>query len=311
MKFTTLLTGFVVVIAFSSAQAADVSWDGGASTTNWGDANNWSGNTLPGQADRVTIGSSFTDVHLNVNATVGLVVIQGVLKIDANKTLTIDGQASVGTDGDNQIPGTIELEGSASVLRFDDRNQQVSGAGSIKGEDPNSAIEIEDTFTLTSYMKIEGTMVMRPTGAGTAKFANTRSSTAEQGQIVANVDNPFVFDADLILDDAAHFVSGPPAVTYRPLYKVSGPGSSYGSNKLLFNRLQDGSDATNNPELVGRFEFVSCGTMEFLATVKTQGPRSVWTAGRILTNGAGAPTFSYGCPSCTTIDDSASVGGCS
>lgn len=39
-------------------QGAAVSWDGGAATSNWSDANNWSNDVVPGSDDDVTINSN-------------------------------------------------------------------------------------------------------------------------------------------------------------------------------------------------------------------------------------------------------------
>ncbi len=232
--------------------------------------------------------------------------VQGTLKILQNATLTVCGT------GDCTIAAGAGVElgdsSTAGILAFADLNHTVKGGGRIIGKNQNSLINIEGSFKLTSKLIIEGMLTMQPYGGGTAVFENARTAFSEEGVILANTDGLFKFHENLILDDTEHVFL---FLHFRPLYRVEGPGTSYGSNKLQFNRLQDGSDATNNPELVGRFEFVNCGTMEFLATVETRGPRSVWTAGRILTNGPGAPVFSYGCPSCVTIDDSASVGGCS
>ncbi|MCI0363408.1 MAG: hypothetical protein L0219_05965 [Phycisphaerales bacterium] len=309
MQFKTLLTTFVPLassaVIIDAAQAAAVSWDGGGDGTNWSSANNWSGNVVPGQADRVTIGSAYTNVHLDTNATIGTIVVDGGLKIDANKTLTIDGQASVGSDGDNDIAGTIELEGSGSVLRFDDRDQTVSGGGRIIGKHQQSAIDIERTFKLTSRLTIEGMLTIQPygPGAGTATFENRRASIVQEGVILANANGALIFHQDLILDDTM-FIWFFGALIFRPQYVADGP-ASYLRNKLQFNRASDGSDPSH-PQLVGQFLITDCGTLEVLANVETTGSLTL-TSGRVMTDGPGSPCFTYGS---TSICDSQSAGSC-
>jgi hypothetical protein len=57
---------FIIILNPSRASAAAVSWDGGAATANWSDANNWSANALPTADDDVTINQNVT---VNIAAT--------------------------------------------------------------------------------------------------------------------------------------------------------------------------------------------------------------------------------------------------
>ncbi len=54
LSLALLLTSSLV----STAQAATLTWDGGAGTSNWFDANNWSGNAVPTSADQVRLDAS-------------------------------------------------------------------------------------------------------------------------------------------------------------------------------------------------------------------------------------------------------------
>ena len=53
--FVSLVLLFSTLIAYTQK-----TWDGGASTTNWGDANNWNPNGVPTATDAVTIPVGFT-----------------------------------------------------------------------------------------------------------------------------------------------------------------------------------------------------------------------------------------------------------
>lgn len=72
-----LSLGFVLFtyeIRLGQVWAASIEWDGGASTTNWEDALNWSTDTVPGSGDDVLIDSDVT-VDLNSSTTINSLVL--------------------------------------------------------------------------------------------------------------------------------------------------------------------------------------------------------------------------------------------
>lgn len=78
--------------------AATKSWDGGAGTVNWEDANNWSGNTLPTAADSVIIKNAFVEIS-SVQTIQSLRIEDGPsaqLTINKNAILGVDGGAGIG-----------------------------------------------------------------------------------------------------------------------------------------------------------------------------------------------------------------------
>jgi hypothetical protein len=316
MKFKTLLTGLAASMAISAYGTAYGATNNlTTSPGTWSNGAHWS-DGVPTEDDHVVLDANESLTVDVTNAVCGTLNLgsNSAISISASKVLTVDGLSSVGSA--HAINGTVTLAGSGSVLLFIDRDQTISGSGSIIGQDAAAQIQIEDTFKLTSKMKIEGMMEMQPdfsTGAtSTAKFENARTSSSEEGQVVANANGAFKFNQYLIIDDTS-FTDGFGTV-HRPLYKADSTGS-YVNNKLQFNRLSDESHATNNPRLVGRFQVVDCGTVEYLATVETRGGLTL-TSGRVLTNGAGAPVFRYNWlpgppPTYTEISDSSSAGGCS
>ena len=82
---------------------AAVSWDGGAGTLNWGDAANWSANTLPVAADDVSIDIAGT----NTVTSTGSVSIKS---LTSNETVSVTaGSFTLG--GNSAGTGTIQVAG--------------------------------------------------------------------------------------------------------------------------------------------------------------------------------------------------------
>src|SRR5262245_52055185 len=88
---------------------AAVSWDGGAATLNWSDANNWNPDGLPGAADDVTIdvagtitvqhtggATTIKSLQLQENLTVsgGPLVVSGNLAVNSGNTLRTTGSGA-------------------------------------------------------------------------------------------------------------------------------------------------------------------------------------------------------------------------
>ncbi len=104
MKQTLLL----LLISLPFLAFSQIVWDGGAGTTNWQDANNWSTDAVPGAGDLVEIGTDVTitgsapndpsqikitnsaTVTLNLNLTIGDGLIsEHALQVNSNGSLTI------------------------------------------------------------------------------------------------------------------------------------------------------------------------------------------------------------------------------
>ncbi|MDH3652286.1 MAG: hypothetical protein OEQ53_21535, partial [Saprospiraceae bacterium] len=110
-KNNQLFFVLVILLSYSSIVfAQNKSWDGGALTKNWHDANNWSPNGVPINTDYVRI--QFDSVHLGSSASVrNLKVIDAQLTIDTSVALTID------ADLVEPIPGLI-VDDKASIYNY-------------------------------------------------------------------------------------------------------------------------------------------------------------------------------------------------
>jgi hypothetical protein len=123
-----------VLVGCLSARAAVVSWDGGGDGATWQDANNWSGDQLPGTTSDVVIsipGTNFT-VVITANAFVrslqcdhSLSVSNGTLRVTGgasrvNGTLTVAGRRTLEVNGAGATfvaNGPVQLDGAALLAR--------------------------------------------------------------------------------------------------------------------------------------------------------------------------------------------------
>ena len=163
------LCGMLVGVA---AVAADVRGDhffcAGTDNT-WNDGSNWKSASdcsganagVPTAADKVTILSGKT-CNVNVTTAVGdhiLVESSATLNIEAGKILTLDGDGNAGV---STITGTLYLQGSNSVLAFEDNNQTIDGTGKIVGQHDWGQITVSAGVTLSNETTIEGILRIVP-----------------------------------------------------------------------------------------------------------------------------------------------------
>lgn len=83
---------FLFFLLLSQMLHAQVTWDGGASTTNWTDADNWTSNAVPTAMDEVVISGATVHIAAGVSAVALSVSVSGTatLQIAATGSLTIN-----------------------------------------------------------------------------------------------------------------------------------------------------------------------------------------------------------------------------
>lgn len=177
-KLTILGVLLAVFLSLSSidALAAAITWDGGAGTSNWNDANNWSGNAVPTSSDDVTLNNATVvtayTVVVNTAADVNSLVISetaGVtLKPDASSgrtmrirdflTLTAGTILYTNSGGTGRLSWTFDGAGAinritnsnaasqASKLQF--ANLTIDGAITTPAGDNDGDMEIYGTLTV-------------------------------------------------------------------------------------------------------------------------------------------------------------------
>jgi hypothetical protein len=106
----------------ASESPLPVSWDGGAATTNWGDAANWSNDTVPtsttdvslsfGSPTTIDVNGTFSVKNLTINTNTTLNFGSGTLNVTGNY-IQLNGTLSVNAGGLN-VTGTSTLNGGTT-----------------------------------------------------------------------------------------------------------------------------------------------------------------------------------------------------
>lgn len=180
-----------------------------ASSGNWDSASNWSclagGQQVPTAADLVIIDTGNTCTVNVSNAVADRIDVKSTATLNigtgnSNK-LTLDND----DDTDSTIDGTLNLDGSDSVLQINDNDHTFNGSGTIVGKDNDAEISIAVGKELLSgaNMTIEGKLKI--TGAG--RFKNN-------GFIHANTSGTILIDTVRIKDQSTAF------------WKISGSSSA-------------------------------------------------------------------------------------
>ena len=205
MKFTLHTTrkisfsAFILGLCLFSTQTAFsqlVTWDGGAMTTTWSDANNWSGNVVPAATDSVVIieganvvvTSSTTILKLKVYGSTGN---QGKVTVNSGVTLTVTSTDNVISPGGTNnaavmlFGGSIENNGiltingrqSLDALRFDNPSSGTisstytgSGVLNCNTFNGNGGGGSGNTGAALSFQQTSGTAIFTFNSSGTYNF---------------------------------------------------------------------------------------------------------------------------------------------
>lgn len=186
-----LMTLFTVSMSFGQK-----TWDRGANTNNWGDANNWSPNGVPTSGQTVTIGDDYT-VTVNVAAVCSsltfasggndsTVTISGSNSLTVTNAITINGGTG---NGDNRILavgagtltcGSISITDPGSDIRYSDITLStgtinVSGGIAMAGNATRNNVVFTSTGTLNIGGSITGGGITPSTG--TVNYNNAGNQT--------------------------------------------------------------------------------------------------------------------------------------
>ncbi|MBI5856912.1 MAG: T9SS type A sorting domain-containing protein [Sphingobacteriales bacterium] len=134
---------FLFISCFFNSKAATIYWDGGALTSNWSDAANWSPDGIPTSADDVVLDNSLVNSSYSVNLPGGSVTVTvNTLTITPfgsyNITLTL-------SSGNTADPG-LDVTGSGDALVLNNGAILKNASGAASG----SGISITNTFRINN-----------------------------------------------------------------------------------------------------------------------------------------------------------------
>jgi hypothetical protein len=172
---------------------AQISWDGGAGTTSWMDAANWSGDVLPTATSNVSIGNGFIVVVPSGTALAQTIGNNGNLTISAGATLTVNA-TSTGGHTFNNFAGSLTNNGTLNVSNSATANSGLLFQPSVSFIN-NGTINISNIgrrgLTLTG-----GTS----TNVGTINISNTGIENSSLGDaIIFNAGGTFTNTGSIVL----------------------------------------------------------------------------------------------------------------
>ncbi len=191
-------------ILFISSSFGQKTWDGGAATNNWGDANNWNPNGVPAITDAVTLLNN-TTVNVNVTGNAASITFpQGAnnvtLNINSGITLNVSGAVTIprpasasntlavgaGILNAGSIAFTNGGGGQRHFLTISTGTVTVSGNITQTGSTGSATI----TFTGAGLLQLGGTFLT----AATCTFTSFAGSTVEYNGAGAQTigDFPYV-----------------------------------------------------------------------------------------------------------------------
>lgn len=186
----------------TTAQAADITFQESVlenSVYKWSKTGNWDLGRLPTTGDHVIIPTTRTATIYAADAdgVADTISVVGTLDIQAGRVLTLSNDA---TPSNSSVDGTINLQGSASTLRFVAANHSVSGDGAIVGLHDAARIEIGEVdsstpVVFTNSATIRGQLVIADVTSESGSFSN-------QGTVNANVDGVLLITVSTVSDAA-------------------------------------------------------------------------------------------------------------
>ena len=200
--------GMIISLLFGIHMLAQgqKTWDGGAGTNNWGDANNWNPNGVPTDAQTVTITQAAT-INVNVPAVCASLTINAGLNsvsinILGNNSLTVGGSITYNNPNVNQTyainvnDGTLTASSislanttaTSRVNRLSVNNGTINVSGNINAQGNNvgeNVVEITGNGTLNVEGTLQGNGYSYSLANGTVNYSSA-SAVALLGGVTYN-----------------------------------------------------------------------------------------------------------------------------
>ncbi|HOK51758.1 MAG TPA: hypothetical protein PLF75_07685, partial [Bacteroidales bacterium] len=200
--------GMIISLLFGIHMLAQgqKTWDGGAGTNNWGDANNWNPDGVPTAAQSVNINQAAT-INVNVPAVCASLTINAGLNsvsinILGNNSLTVGGSITYNNPNVNQTyainvnDGTLTASSislanttaTSRVNRLSVNNGTINVSGNINAQGNNvgeNVVEITGNGTLNVEGTLQGNGYSYSLANGTVNYSSA-SAVALLGGVTYN-----------------------------------------------------------------------------------------------------------------------------
>lgn len=257
------------------AMLATVTWDGGAGTFNFGDANNWDNNAVPSAANDYvipdlagspTIAMAGTQTLRSLSSSEAIAMASGVFTVQTNSSLLngmvlTGGTWNVGSGAKLTIQGTSQLSGSAALAGL--------------GEFHNLG-----SLTLGTDFSFSGT------------FRNSANVWHNAGQMTLGSTGKWINEATGIYNAGA---TGRVSVTGNGGSVVNFGTILHNSGSFAMDFLQNSGLVENGSGTFELYEPSNSGTIRNLGgTINISGSGNTWTtfSGVIEASGGSAVNFS-------------------
>jgi uncharacterized protein YjdB len=289
---------FLLFFGINSA-SAQKTWDGGASTTNWGDANNWSPNGVPTSSDNVVLSGNGITIKVNTStATCNSIIIGGTaantdailtFETSGSPKLTVVNSVTVGGSGstNNNRSGKITFVNGATL-----EAGSVVLTQSTSGDDNPGTITMTGGSTLiTGSLAVgQGSATWTPsTGTVVLKSTNTLPAT-----VFTNFNNLIINSGTTTTSGVSFSITGTMTVdgTLTPgatSHVISGAGTVTGSGTIKTNLTSTTALTTQytiSTKTLSNLIVNFSGANQSIASTATVG-----NYGGLITSGSGTKTL--------------------
>jgi hypothetical protein len=111
----SLFTIVMLILPFIASTQTRV-WDGGGSTNNWSEANNWDCNCLPAAGEIAQIPSVYSTITVNVDVAVSVAELHSYANLNVNASITTTSQFRVINGADLTVAPSVTINAGSLVL---------------------------------------------------------------------------------------------------------------------------------------------------------------------------------------------------
>ena len=265
---------FGLLLSAPSLSAQAFTWDGGASTTNFGDAANWNPSATYTTSDDFETGANTITVASDFS--IGSLAVQdgADFTINSGNTFTINSNSSMGRTSSLTIDGTLDTNGSRLDFVGNGGSLDIDINGSLLLTNNNNVIS-DGTFT--TFNINNGGLWEYRSAVAFGRIASAAANFAHRANIFTGgtVD----LSSDLELQAATN------GGTHTSAFELEGGDLNFGTNDYVYTNL-DTSNASNG------IIFDDVGS-----TITLSGNRvsevNTWIADNALRSNVGSLSASY------------------